>query len=168
MTPKKRRYHCVVLGRFQHISQQGFTRLSVNSIFSILVLSNSLKIINKENSQSKYSTIIESVNNRSFITEKNQYTGDQPQLFWPPVIVMVLSNLITNTVIKKSSKRSPFKNFLSRPERHPLMSDETPCHQEDSSFHSATSEYRVEVCWSMSKAIYGRLPVSACDVMKEK
>lgn len=70
MTPKKRRYHCVVLGRFQHISQ-GFTRLSVNSIFSILALSNSLKILNKENSQSKYSTIIESVNNRSFITEKS-------------------------------------------------------------------------------------------------
>lgn len=57
---------------------------------------------------------------------------------------MVLSNLTTNTVIYQSSKRSPFKNFLSRPERHPLMSDETPCHQEDSSFHSATSEYRVE------------------------
>lgn len=71
MTPKKRRYHCVVLGRFPHISQQGFTRLSVNSIFSILALSNSLKILNKENSQSKYSTIIESVNNRSFITEKS-------------------------------------------------------------------------------------------------
>lgn len=71
MTPKKRRYHCVVLGRFQHISQLGFTRLSVNSIFSILALSNSLKILNKENSQNKYSTIIESVNNRSFITEKS-------------------------------------------------------------------------------------------------
>lgn len=71
MTPKKRRYHCVVLGRSQHISQQGFTRLSVNSIFSILALSNSLKILNKENSHSKYSTIIESVNNRSFITEKS-------------------------------------------------------------------------------------------------
>lgn len=73
MTPKKRRYHCVVLGRFQHISpvHNKFTRLSVNSIFSILALSNSLKILNKENSQSKYSAIIESVNNRSFITEKS-------------------------------------------------------------------------------------------------
>lgn len=145
MTPKKRRYHCVVLGRSQHISQQGFTRLSVNSIFSILELSNSLKILNKENSQNKYSTIIESVNNRSFITEKSIH-GRSTTAVLTPVIVMVLSNLITNTVIKKSSKRSPFKNFLSRPERHPLMSDETPCHQEDSSFHSATSEYRVGVC----------------------
>lgn len=147
MTPKKRRYHCVVLGRFQHISQQGFTRLSVNSIFSILVLSNSLKIINKENSQSKYSTIIESVNNRSFITEKSIHGRSTTAVLTPcNRNAMVLSNLITNTVIKKSSKRSPFKNFLSRPERHPLMSDETPCHQEDSSFHSATSEYRVGVC----------------------
>lgn len=143
MTPKKRRYHCVVLGRSQHISQQGFTRLSVNSIFSILALSNSLKILNKENSQSKYSTIIESVNNRSFITEKSIHGRSTTAVLTP---CNRNGNLITNTVIKKSSKRSPFKNFLSRPERHPLMSDETPCHQEDSSFHSATSEYRVGVC----------------------
>lgn len=146
MTPKKRRYHCVVLGRFQHISQQGFTRLSVNSIFSILALSNSLKILNKENSQSKYSTIIESVNNRSFITEKSIHGRSTTAVLTPCNRNGIVQSYNKYTVIKKSSKRSPFKNFLSRPERHPLMSDETPCHQEDSSFHSATSQYRVGVC----------------------
>lgn len=90
---------------------------------------------------------MESVNNRSFITEKSIHGRSTTAVLTPyNRNGIVQCNLITNTVIYQSSKRSPFKNFLSRPERHPLMSDETPCHQKDSTFHSATSEYRVGVC----------------------